>query len=463
MSEPIARERNWTPSDLEDAIIASFFLTPNDTVERGIACGITADSFTGLLHRKAFEGILKLRKQGLGIDEVVLYELWMREDEARAQADCASLMHIINRIEVVSNFPAWVNLHLRKYRDRIRCAAIETASALARDKGPEEAERFLTRRFAEIAEVGGEYAEGNDEGAIERAIADAHRQREGKGPIRFVEIPLPSWDQIFYPIEKHELVVIGARPSVGKSSFAVQTLAANLWARRRVVLFTLETDAESVLERLAGQVAQVNICRLQDEPEDKFVKYVTTLERLKGLDGDLMHILSGDRLPAMELAASRAQTIAGPIDLIFVDYLQLVEVENRGRENRTVELGEVTRRLKKWTGPEIFGCPVVALSQLNRESEKSDRMPRLSDLRESGSIEQDADRVVFIHRPNEDRNGRNQANEPIQDYLLIQAKLRSGPLGHLACQFRRLTTTFFETDKEAESITPQPDAKRPFG
>ena len=432
--------KNWAAVDLEDAIVASFFVKPDETIERALVCGVTPETFTQELHSRTLETIVVMRKERVQVDEFTIYQRWRELDEDRAHQDIKALNRVIDRVEVVSHFPSWIELHLKNYRNRRRLSTLERGSSIATDD-PGEAHQFIAAQFAEIETIGVHEEEADSAGELENAIAEAHRQLSGYRAPDVVTMPIPEWDGTFYPIERHELVIIGARPSVGKSSLAVQTAWTNLRKERRVLFFTLETGAEAVFKQMGAQIAQVNTRRLSDEPSDRVARYFDSLEWLKEATQNQLHVARADRLPNMEAMARRISLRHGPIDLIIVDYLQLVEVEKRGRETRNTELGEVTRRLKKWTDRDMFHCPVIALSQIGRDPEKAKRMPFLSDLRESGNIEQDADRVVFIHRPENSRAGDAQSNSPVQDYTLYQAKLRTGPLNTIDCEFIRPTTT----------------------
>jgi len=207
-----------------------------------------------------------------------------------------------------------------------------------------------------------------------------------------------------------------------------------------VVFFTLEMREGQVVERMVQQAAMCDLKNLQKETGERQREAAAVIERLrKGMRNGLW-ILRENRLDRMGASLSEITSAAGAPDLVVVDYIQLVDPPPGKRaENRATEIAAVTRRMKEWTAG---GSVVMGLSQFNRDMEKDRRPPRLSDLRESGSIEQDADRVVAIHRPPDNEAGEPQEDDPIYLMYLIQLKLRDGPVGSLKARFVRRMTAF---------------------
>jgi replicative DNA helicase len=225
-------------------------------------------------------------------------------------------------------------------------------------------------------------------------------------------------------LQPSELIIIAARPSMGKTAFATN-IAQNAAVRdgKVVAIFSLEMSKESLLRRMLASEACVGARKLQTGTMRREDRYALT-ESLGRLVGAGIHI---DDTPGIGLAEMRAKARRlmreFGLDLILVDYLQLMSGPKS--ENRTQEVGSISRGLKALA--KELKVPVVALSQLSRQSEqRADKKPILSDLRESGSIEQDADVVAFIHREeyydrdNEDLKGRAE---------IIIAKQRNGPTG----------------------------------
>ena len=255
-----------------------------------------------------------------------------------------------------------------------------------------------------------------------------------------------EFDKMTSGLQDSELIIIAARPSMGKTAWAIN-IAQNAAVQdgKVVAVFSLEMSKESLLRRMLASEALVGSRKLQTGSmlrEDRG-KLMKALERL--MDARLfIDDTPGITLPEMRAKARRLkQQQQGQLDLIVIDYLQLMTGTNpsgkRGFENRTQEVSSISRGLKALA--KEMRVPVLALSQLSRGSEQraGDKKPLLSDLRESGSIEQDADVVAFIHREeyydrdNEDVKGQAE---------IIVAKQRNGPTGSIKLAFRADYTRF---------------------
>ena len=241
-----------------------------------------------------------------------------------------------------------------------------------------------------------------------------------------------EFDRMTSGLQDSELIVIAARPSMGKTAWAIN-IAQNVAIRdgKVVAVFSLEMSKESLLRRLMASEAQVNSRNIQrgfwgKEEKSKLIAALGRLMESKMFIDDT----PGITLAEMRAKARRLKQQAGRLDLIVVDYLQLMTGTNssgkKGFENRTQEVSSISRGLKALAKERRV--PVVALSQLSRASEQrtGDHKPLLSDLRESGSIEQDADVVAFIHR----EEYYNRDDEDLKGKAeIIIAKQRNGPTG----------------------------------
>jgi replicative DNA helicase len=241
-----------------------------------------------------------------------------------------------------------------------------------------------------------------------------------------------DFDRMTSGLQESELIVIAARPSMGKTALAIN-IAQNAAIRdgKVVAVFSLEMSKESLLRRLLASEAMVNSRKIQTGflPKEDKGKLLSALERL--MESKMfIDDTPGITLPEMRAKARRLKQQEGKLDLIVVDYLQLMTGTNstgkKGFENRTQEVSSISRGLKALA--KEMKVPVLALSQLSRGSEQraGDKKPLLSDLRESGSIEQDADVVAFIHR----EEYYNRDDEELRGKAeIIVAKQRNGPTG----------------------------------
>lgn len=224
----------------------------------------------------------------------------------------------------------------------------------------------------------------------------------------------PSWDQLATPLRAGEMVTIAARPGMGKTALALQIANRLSYKGKKVIFFSLEMMGEELASRMS----------LQRNGRHSLFSPETHAKSLRELKKDTNFIVFDARQAyGMTAIESRANMHAagGEISLVVIDYLQLVVPSDR-RAPREQQVAEMSRRCKQLAGS--VKAPVIILAQLNREVEKHDRRPILSDLRESGAIEQDSDRVWFIHQ-DQAQAGNAEAGE--QEVLLIQAKCRGGP------------------------------------
>jgi replicative DNA helicase len=244
-------------------------------------------------------------------------------------------------------------------------------------------------------------------------------------------------DRMTAGLQQGDLVVLAGRPSMGKSALALN-MAEHVAIEQGlpVAVFSMEMSAAQLALRLVGSVGRIDQQRLRTGAmsDDDWGRMTDAVEKLRDVS---LHI---DETPALGTGDLRARArrharVVGKLGLIVVDYLQLMS--GAGEENRATELGEITRGLKALA--KELQCPVVALSQLNRSVEaRSDKRPMMSDLRESGAIEQDADTIMFIYR---DDYYNKDSKEPGVAEVIV-AKQRNGPTGTVRLAFQKPLTKF---------------------
>ena len=253
-------------------------------------------------------------------------------------------------------------------------------------------------------------------------------------------------------LQKGELIIIAARPSMGKTALAINIAEnAAVTSKATVAVFSLEMSKESLLRRMLASQAWVDQRKLQTGFIDKADqgKLQRALEQL--VESRLfIDDTAGISLAEMRAKSRRLKQTAGGLDLIVVDYLQLMSATlsggKKGFENRTQEVSAISRGLKALS--KELEVPVVALSQLSRASERrgDDKRPMLSDLRESGSIEQDADVVAFIHRDSYYNRTEELSEDERAKSEIILAKQRNGPTGTVHLNFVSRFTRFDDPD-----------------
>jgi replicative DNA helicase len=264
-------------------------------------------------------------------------------------------------------------------------------------------------------------------------------------------------DRMTSGLQKGELIIIAARPSMGKTALAIN-IAQNAAVKHNaiVAVFSLEMSKESLLRRMLASQAWVDQRKLQTgflgrEDHDKLQNALGQLVEARMFIDDS----AGISLAEMRAKARRLKQTHGGLDLVIVDYLQLMSATvpssgKRNYENRTQEVSAISRGLKALA--KELQVPVVALSQLSRASERrgDDKRPMLSDLRESGSIEQDADVVAFIHREAYYNRDEEMSEADRAKSEIILAKQRNGPTGSVHLNFISRFTRFDNPDSTHE-------------
>jgi replicative DNA helicase len=279
-----------------------------------------------------------------------------------------------------------------------------------------------------------------------------NRAQKGEGDlVTGVSTGFKSLDRMTSGFHRSELIIIAARPSMGKTSFAAN-IATNmaLQSNIAVAIFSLEMSKEQLANRILCSEAKVDLHKVRtgqisDEEWEKLVQKAGELSKSRLIFDD-----EPDLTPRMLRAKARRMKREYGIEVIFIDYLQLMSSRSKSYESRQQEITEISRSLKLLARE--LNITVVALSQLSRAVEqREDKRPRLSDLRESGAIEQDADLVMFLYR---DSYYKRKKDEPGKDSLndeheaeLILGKQRNGPVGTIKLTFNPKLATFYTADR----------------
>jgi replicative DNA helicase len=247
-------------------------------------------------------------------------------------------------------------------------------------------------------------------------------------------------DRMTAGLQAGDMVVLAARPSMGKTAFAIN-IAEHVALNEGlpVAVFSMEMGASQLAVRIVGSIGRIDQSHLRTGKltDEEWPRLTEAIEKLRTIS---LHIDESAGLTASELRANarRLARQCGKLGLIVVDYLQLMSGSSGDNENRATELGEISRGLKMLA--KELGCPVIALSQLNRSVEqRPDKRPMMSDLRESGAIEQDADIIMFIYR--DDYYTKEACKEPGVAEIII-AKQRNGPTGTVKLAFLKNLTRF---------------------
>lgn len=250
----------------------------------------------------------------------------------------------------------------------------------------------------------------------------------------------PSLDKMISGFNPSDLIIIAARPSMGKTAFALNTAFNAANAGKSILIFSLEMSSSQILQRLLSIKSGIGIQKIKNGflKDDDWKKLGNASNFLGNFHINIADI---PNITVIEMrATARRMKAAGKLDMIIVDYLQLIKGSNLRIENRQQEISEISRSLKGLARE--LDVPVIALSQLSRAVEqRADRRPMLSDLRDSGAIEQDADIVAFLYRD----GYYNEKNDITNgDTEIIIGKQRNGPVGTVKLKFIPELAKFIE-------------------
>jgi replicative DNA helicase len=399
---------------------------------------LQAEDFSLDSHQRVYRVIVDLMARGHGVDYTTVRVELERRREIESIGGPAYLAFLTEGIPRNLNIESYVRIVKDKSLLRQLMSIFTEGVARASDQS-DEAIHVLSdveAKLAEVADSAITYGFSDIATIVKESFGSIDALYEQGREVTGLATHYIEFDRMTSGLQESELIIIAARPSMGKTAWAIN-IAENAAVRggKVVAVFSLEMSKASLLRRMLASQALVNSKAIQTGMlmrEDR-TKLINGLERL--MESKLfIDDTPGITLAEMRAKARRLKQQHGQLDLIVIDYLQLMTGSNtnaKGFENRTQEVSAISRGLKALA--KEMKVPVVALSQLSRASEQrgGDKKPLLSDLRESGSIEQDADVVCFIHREeyydreNEDLKGKAE---------IIIAKQRNGPTGviHLA-------------------------------
>jgi replicative DNA helicase len=445
--------------EAEKTILGAILL--DNTAHAEAAEKLESEDFSLDSHRRIFLRMTELMNAQRAVDIVTLaaeLDLYKERDAIGGVAYLASLTEGLPRRPVIEEY-----IRIVKDKSLLRKLMLICSAAIARaaDQG-ESALGVLDETEAKLLEVS---EQGLTQGfqRLDQIVAGSfgtidNLYNQGQHKVTGLATGFYELDDMTSGLQKGELIIIAARPSMGKTALAINIAQhAAIHDNATVAVFSLEMSKEALLRRILASHALVDQRKLQTgdifrEDREKLQKALSELVESRLFIDDSASI----SLAEMRAKARRLKQNAGGLDLVVVDYLQLMSATvpssgKRNYENRTQEVSAISRGLKALA--KELNVPVVALSQLSRASERrgDDKRPFLSDLRESGSIEQDADVVAFIHRESYYKRGEELSEEEKADSEIILAKQRNGPTGTVHLHFISRYTLFHNPDPNHEA------------
>ena len=426
--------------EAECGVLGSIIIDPEAIVQ--VADFLHSDDFYRDAHRTIYEVILQLYEQREPADFITISDELERRNKLEEVGGASYITSLINQVPTSGNVEYYGRIVERTSILRRLIHAAGQIAAIAYEEG--DADVALDRAEQLIFNISQRHA--RTDFSLLRDILSEYMNKldqlhERRGTIVGVPTGFTDLDRLTGGLQRSDLIILAARPAIGKTSLAL-SLAHNSTVKYQhsVAIFSLEMSKEQLVQRLLSMDAGVDQQRLrtgwiEDDEWDRIIYAMGTLSEANIWIDDTPGITTVE----MRSKARRLQAEHG-IDLIIVDYLQLMQSvlgSGKRNENRVQEISEVSRNLKALARE--LNVPVLALAQLSRAVEtRQSKVPQLSDLRESGSLEQDADIVMFIYR--DDIYNPESERKNIAD--IIVAKHRNGPIGEVSLYFQASQTRF---------------------
>ncbi len=402
---------------------------------------LRAEDFYFERHQIVFQALMDLHERTTAIDVVTLQQALKDRGQYEKVGGARALGELLDRAGTVTNLEHYCEIVrqksvLRRMVDAAR--AIETAGL----QDVADVEEFLDDAEKSVFAVLEDRANTNlrpIKEVVTAALDQIQAAFDSEGDVTGVGTGFRDWDKLTHGLQRGDLIILAARPAMGKTSFALNAAvnAATKFAAS-VAIFSLEMPAEQLAQRLLSCEARIDLSNLrggymQEDEWPRLVQASDELAKTKIFLDDMPGVS-----PTQVRAKCRRLKRREGLDLVIIDYLQLMNAGHK-MGSREQEISYISRSLKSLA--KELSCPVIALSQLNRSLEsRTDKRPMMSDLRESGAIEQDADMICFIYR----EEVYNKECPPEQQGVaeLIVGKHRNGPTGTVRLKFWKSWTRF---------------------
>jgi replicative DNA helicase len=382
------------------------------------AVGLTSEQFSDPQNRIIFAAIMRAAAEVRSTD---LESVWTQlvSMGGKSPVELGALASIEAMEPTSLNRARYVATVIACARQRALLSALAKAQAEASQDAQDWPE--LWARVAPHIQAAQETTATSTLRTVAEMAATVRREIEEPDTARILPSCFPSWDRVARAFRAWEMITLAGRPGTGKSALALQLALSVALRGMTCAFFSLEMSGEELVTRLALNHGGPDVAGDHPKARTRFLAELDNVGALKTL-----HVFDNRLRCTVDTIEARCRLLAaapGGLAFVVIDYLQLIDPTDI-RAPREQQVAQMSRRLKQLTG--VVGAPILVLSQLNRESEKEERRPRLSDLRESGSIEQDSDRVWFLW--NEPDKGAPKFSEETEsiDVSLIQAKCRGG-------------------------------------
>lgn len=438
--------------EAEAAVLGALMLDPNSIIR--VADVLVPEDFYKPVHAKIYESILGLFQKHEPID-ILSITARLKEDGTLADLGGSTyLSELVSAVPTAFHVSHYAKIVKEKriLRDLISASSAISEKAFNPDQDIEDLLDDIEQKIFSISQrsVAQKFVPVKDD--LRNAYERLERLHRGEGMLRGIPTGFPGINNILSGLQDSDMIVVGARPSLGKTSFVLDIARhAAIREKKSVGIFSLEMSRDQVIDRLISAEAHVPLWKLRtgkitDESDFELIQQALhTLSETNLFIDDS----ASPTILQMRSMARRLQVEHG-LHLLIIDYLQLTQPRTNS-DNLVQQITETSRGIKALARE--LKVPVIAVSQLSRAVDQREvKVPRLSDLRESGSIEQDADVVMFLYRKDRDRVSVLPEEENIAEIII--AKHRNGPLGTVRLKFDQDRATFVNLDERHAAPLP---------
>lgn len=424
--------------EAEKSVLGGIFLKPDifgDVVEI-----LHSNDFYKNGHKLIYEAMRDIYNSGTGIDPIVVVNKLKKNEKFDELVGEQLLFDIISDVPTAANIIEYAKIVKEKATLR-RLGEVGTKIVELAYEGYEEVDNILDKAEGMIFKIS-ENVDSKDLVSLKDVIAQEFVRLEkvyqNKGVATGISSGFSDFDQMTSGFHPSDLIILAARPAMGKTAFALNlALNAAMKSKKGVLLFSLEMSSSQLLQRLLSIEAGIGLQKIRNgflDPDDWGKLGLASMK----LSNSEINIADLPNVNVLEIRAiARRLKAAGKLDMIIIDYLQLIKGNSTRGDNRQQEISEISRALKGIARE--LDIPIIALSQLSRATEqRADRRPMLSDLRESGAIEQDADMVMFLYR--DDYYNEDSEDKGLTEVII--GKQRNGPVGTIKLRFFHEYTKF---------------------
>lgn len=431
--------------EAEQAVLGAMMLDHNAVI--AAMEKLTPNDFYREVHRTIFEAMEHLHHENKEIDVITLPEELRRMKKLDDVGGIEYILSLPNLVATAANIEYHANIVAEKAlaRNLITTCTDLTAAAYDGEKEPEDLLDDAERKILQLSENKNRGDFSPVGAVVEETLDKITKLYENKAGLTGLPTGFRDLDRMTSGLQPSDLILVAARPSMGKTAFTLN-IAQNVGVRQHktVAFFSLEMSQEQLVQRILCQISHIDSQKLRTGQLNSDEEWTRLTDACDKLYQAPIYIddTPGISVVEMRSKARRLKSEHG-LDLIVVDYLQLMQ--GRNAESRQQEISEISRSLKALARE--LKVPLIALSQLSRSVEsRQDKRPMLSDLRESGALEQDADIVSFLYR--EDYYDKETENQHITEVIL--AKHRNGPVGSIKLYFKGEYTLFLNLDTTHE-------------